>query len=389
MIKANLAARAIAITFALTIWPAALRAQTAPATVRPTPATLEIGVGQTVAVAIQLENVQGAYGIDVRGRFNPAVVEIVGASVAAPLSAGGFIKPDFVVVNTIDNQAGTFHWAATQINPAEPVNGSGPVVVFSLRGKASGQSSLIELTAVELANANGLALPVTFQTSSVAVVAPGAGTPLPTLAGPVASATAPVPVSTPTVPPLRVNTPMPPVFSTTAIEATPQALPTVSAPPATTAPPATATPSRATAAPPATALNPSTVASPAVARASNIPPTPVSSPTQALPAPTRSASDVKSPSPTPPPVAGVTTAIAAVVPANVNANVPPAAFAPGSLAPAAPLGGVKPPAAVVLPLSPEPSPPPTSPYEQVGISAGLIALGLLGWRLFSGAARSA
>lgn len=222
MIKANLAARAIALAFALTMWPAALRAQTAPATVRPTPATLEIGVGQTVAVAIQLENVQGAYGIDVRGRFNPAVVEIVGASVAAPLSAGGFIKPDFVVVNTIDNQAGTFHWAATQINPAEPVNGSGPVVVFSLRGKASGQSTLIELTAVELANANGLELPVTFQTSSVAVVAPGAGTPLPTPTGPGASATAPVPASTPTVPPLPVNTPMPPVFSTTAMDATPQ-----------------------------------------------------------------------------------------------------------------------------------------------------------------------
>ena len=111
-----------------------MRAQTT-ASIGPTPASLEIAVGQTGTLTLVLDGAQEAYGIDVRGTFDPNVIELVAAASGSPLTAGGFIKPDFIVRNTIDNVAGTFQWAATQVNPTAPVSGSGPILIAQARGK--------------------------------------------------------------------------------------------------------------------------------------------------------------------------------------------------------------------------------------------------------------
>ena len=142
------------------------------ATVRPDPATLEIGEGQIETLVILLENARDAYGIDIRGSFDPQVVEIVPIDAGAPLRAGGFIKPDFVVVNAANNVSGTFQWAATQVNPTAPVNGSGPILSIQFRGRKRGASAPITISAVELASRAGAALPVSPQSGSIAVVAP-------------------------------------------------------------------------------------------------------------------------------------------------------------------------------------------------------------------------
>jgi hypothetical protein len=109
------------------------------------PAVLEVAVGQTGAVTVILEGALEAYGIDVRGTFDPNVIELVAASPGSPLTAGGFIKPDFVVLNKVDNIAGTFQWAATQVNPSAPASGSGPVLIAQARGKAAGGPRLSRL----------------------------------------------------------------------------------------------------------------------------------------------------------------------------------------------------------------------------------------------------
>jgi hypothetical protein len=172
--KLSLLLPALTLGLALAVGPAALQAQTAPATLRITPATLEIGEGQIETLTLVLENAQGAYGIDVRGRFDPKVVEIVPAEPNAPLRAGGFIKPDFVALNAFNNVSGTFGWAATQVNPTGAVTGTGPILTIQFRGKTRGASAAIDFSSVELADRRGNVLPVTRQAGTVSVVAPKA-----------------------------------------------------------------------------------------------------------------------------------------------------------------------------------------------------------------------
>ncbi|MEO6061989.1 MAG: hypothetical protein ABIQ99_08630 [Thermoflexales bacterium] len=216
-----------ALMAALAPSPVALRAQTA-ASIGPMPATLEIALGQTGVLTVVLDGAQEAYGIDVRGTFDPNVIELVAAAPGSPLAAGGFIKPDFIVRNTIDNTAGTFEWAATQINPSAPASGSGPILIAQVRGKAAGRSTSIEITSVELADRSGTVLPVTRRAGTVKVLG-SAGeataappTAIPTSAGgagatpiPVVTQAAPTPTqnsivlpgdSTPTLSPISAST---------------------------------------------------------------------------------------------------------------------------------------------------------------------------------------
>ena len=75
-----------------------------------------------------LADAQNAYGIDVRATFDPQVVEVVDADPAKDgiqLSPGTFPQPDFVARNVADNQAGTLRYAITQVNPTQPVSGTG------------------------------------------------------------------------------------------------------------------------------------------------------------------------------------------------------------------------------------------------------------------------
>ena len=105
-----------ALLVALLPGSARLRAQTA-ASIGPAPAQLELAVGQVSSITVVLDGAQQAYGIDVRGSFDPAVIEIVAAQTNAPLVAGGFLH-GFVAVNRIDNTLGTFEWVDTQLSPA-------------------------------------------------------------------------------------------------------------------------------------------------------------------------------------------------------------------------------------------------------------------------------
>jgi len=224
--KLSLLLPALSLGLALAVGPAALQAQTAPATLRITPATLEIGEGQIETLTIVLENAQGAYGIDVRGRFDPKVVEIVPAEPNAPLRAGGFIKPDFVALNAFNNVSGTFGWAATQVNPTGAVTGTGPILTIQFRGKTRGASAAIDFSSVELADRRGNVLPVTRQAGTLNVVAPKAVTgATPTLAA----------VATSVLTPGPGNVPAPTVAQAATRVATAVAVNTA-APPAPTAP---------------------------------------------------------------------------------------------------------------------------------------------------------
>ena len=194
------------------------------AVVRPEPAALDIAPGEVATVDILLEDASDVYGIDVRAHFDPAVVEIIDADAGKDgiqMKPGGFPKPDFLVRNTADNEAGTLNYVTAQISPTLPATGAGVVLSVQLRAKAAGETSLT-LDSVDMANGKGQMLPVTVKSGAIRVIAPQAPTAVPT-ASVSASSQAPAEVTSTTAPVQAVASPAEP--AATSQPTTPPVLP--------------------------------------------------------------------------------------------------------------------------------------------------------------------
>lgn len=222
-----------------------------------TPDPALVGAGQTVAVEVRVENVQDLYGLDIRLRFDPLVVEVVDADPATEgvqVRPGDLLHPDLVVRNIADNTEGTIWFALTQLNPSEAVTGSGTAFVIVFRGKRAGLGCPLEFTYQKMATREGQVHSASTQDGEVRVVeeaqAPPTPTqvpppPVPTIVVPTEAAVQPTAVipASPTAVPTAVLTDTP---VTPPPQATPPAAPTA---PPTQAPPA-ATPTNTAVVPP-------------------------------------------------------------------------------------------------------------------------------------------
>ena len=144
------------------------------------PPTLQIGLNQVEKVNLVLENAHEIYALDLRGTFDPNVVEVVDMDAqqdGIQMVPGSFPKPDFVVRNTADNEAGTFMYVLTQVNPTLPVSGNGIVLTIYFRGKSNGQSSQFAINFVESSDRRGNKMPVQPGEVVLSVVAPKPPTP--------------------------------------------------------------------------------------------------------------------------------------------------------------------------------------------------------------------
>lgn len=160
------------------------------AIVRSDPAQLEVIAGQIATLSVVLSDAQNVYGIDVSATFDPQMVEVVDVNPAkdgVQATPGAFPKPDFVARNIADNQAGTLHYAITQVNPTEPVNGSGVVFSVQFRAKVPSGQGTFTITSVDLTDRDGIALGVQPESGTIRIVPVGQTSP-----------TAPVPIATPT-----------------------------------------------------------------------------------------------------------------------------------------------------------------------------------------------
>ena len=123
-----------------------------------------------------LENAQEVYGIDLRLKYDPAVIEVLDADPAkegVQAAPGPFLKPDFVVRNTADNTAGTLQYVITQVNPTSPASGTGVVLAFQVRGRQAGETP-ISFESVVMADRRGQTLAVTPASGTIKVVAASA-----------------------------------------------------------------------------------------------------------------------------------------------------------------------------------------------------------------------
>lgn len=159
-----------------------VRAQAGGTIVHPDPATIDVGQGQIETINIVIDNAQAAYGIDVRAKFDPNVIEVVDADPdtdGVQMTPGTFIKPDFIVRNSADNQQGTLQYVVTQVNPSPPATGSGVILSLQVRGKTLGAHTALSITSLEIADRLGHTLPAQMQDAAVDVVAPKPQTPTP------------------------------------------------------------------------------------------------------------------------------------------------------------------------------------------------------------------
>jgi hypothetical protein len=137
---------------------------------------------ETISVGIWITDVADLYGADVRLSFDATVLEVVDADSGksgVQLEHGNLLTDTdslrFVVRNRAENITGTIEYAVTQLNPAEPVTGSGVLAIIWLRGSGTGTSDL-DFTYHKLANRDGETITSSTATGTVTTTAPGSPT---------------------------------------------------------------------------------------------------------------------------------------------------------------------------------------------------------------------
>ncbi len=195
----------LSLLLSLLLTPSFVQAQATQAvTVRVTPLTVEVPLGQTIDVAVEVGAVQDLYGFDLALKFDPNVVEVVDADpteAGVQTALGVFLDSGFVVLNAADNLTGTLRFVMTQLNPSEPKSGTGALIVIRLRGKQVSDGRPLTLTGAQLARRDGTTLPTNLVSGVINVIGSGGSAPVSTPI-PTQGAGTPMPAATPlSVPP--------------------------------------------------------------------------------------------------------------------------------------------------------------------------------------------
>jgi hypothetical protein len=188
------------------------RADAAGAIVQISPASIDIGVGETGDVSIAIADATDLYGASVTVGFNPSIAEVqdvdpllAGVQVFPGSFPGPSGQPGTVVTNSADNVAGTVSYEFTLTPPAVAVSGSGTLATIRFVGVAPGSTSVLIQTAT-LSDESGDPLEVTLVDGTVSVHAAATSTPT----QPAATATGtPTPVITATPTGVPTETPTP------------------------------------------------------------------------------------------------------------------------------------------------------------------------------------
>ncbi|MBN1813564.1 MAG: hypothetical protein JXA14_17125 [Anaerolineae bacterium] len=92
-------------------------------------------VGDVVTVTVELCDVEGLYGASLEINFPAETVTVRDADPQTPeveIVPGDCPQPDYVVANSVDNLSGSIVYAATQLQPSEPVTGNCAIAYFAL-----------------------------------------------------------------------------------------------------------------------------------------------------------------------------------------------------------------------------------------------------------------
>ncbi len=149
-------------------------AQESETVVRIMPADAEVGMGETIQVAVEIVNVNELYAADVTVIFDPDVLEVIDADPELEdiqVGFGTFLDPGYVIRNDIDNSTGTFRFAMTQLHPSESKSGTGIFLVATLLAKKVKTSTPIIISIAQLGNIPGTGISTQIESGALSIIA--------------------------------------------------------------------------------------------------------------------------------------------------------------------------------------------------------------------------
>lgn len=151
------------------------------------PAGQTVPLSGTTSVDILISDVADLYGADVRLTFDVTILRVLDADLSRPgtqVTLGPLLTSGeggyFTVVNSANNSSGVISLALTQLNPSEPVTGSGVLGTINLLAVGPGTSAM-HFTGATLSSRNGMVITTTLRDGSVTVG--GGATATPTATG--------------------------------------------------------------------------------------------------------------------------------------------------------------------------------------------------------------
>jgi hypothetical protein len=180
------------------------------------PEDLEVSVGENDEILIVISDADEINAFDIRLVYDPGVIELIDADDqidGIQVGLGDFLAPDYVLINNVDESAGTIRVVMTQINPNQPQSGDGTLLVIQFTATSPNQETEIGFQTGVLAKGTGEEI-VPVMTPGYIIVA-GSGTVVPSRTP---SPTTAVPTATRTdaINPNRTSTQSPSRTSTTA-----------------------------------------------------------------------------------------------------------------------------------------------------------------------------
>jgi hypothetical protein len=136
------------------------------------PASLNTGVGQTIAVNVAISSVTDLFAFQLDLAFAPNLLSAVGVSEGAFLPSAG---TTIFLPGTIDSAAGTISFNADTLAGAIPgASGSGNLLTVEFVAKAQGLS-VVTISNLDLLNSQLGNIPASSQNGSILVAAPEPG----------------------------------------------------------------------------------------------------------------------------------------------------------------------------------------------------------------------
>jgi len=193
----------VVLAIMTTMWANGAFAQSG-ALIKIVPNQATISVGQTVEMAVQVENISNLYGIEMLIAFDQNLLEVVDADPNKPgtqISAGEFLRGGLEGANTVMD--GTIDYAMQQVSPNSPASGNGTLMRIVFKGIGSGTVD-IRIDDLNLSDQAGQGIGSAFHSAQITVQAGSVNGPAPTLI-PQPTAVPPTPIPPTPIPPKPVS----------------------------------------------------------------------------------------------------------------------------------------------------------------------------------------
>jgi hypothetical protein len=149
-------------------------------TIRFVPSSTSAQVGDTVNVDIVIDDVSDLFAIEVHIAFDAGHLQVLDdnpAETGTQILPGSLFPksdPSYVVVNQVDNTAGTVDFAITLLAPEAPLDGNGTLATIRFAAHMAGTAQL-SWVFTQMADNNGETIPHTAADVQIAIAEPGPG----------------------------------------------------------------------------------------------------------------------------------------------------------------------------------------------------------------------